>query len=303
VASRRRQAFFWLLAVSLILSPIAVAEAYLRLALGLGDPVVYDVTGEYRYAPRPNQRLARRHGATVTIDSAGLRGTRDWHEAAQRHVLFVGDSVTWGGSEIDDTETFAAVACARLRVDAVCGNAGVNAYGVDNMVARLDAGIAENADTIVTTLIAGDAIRGMTDFKGLPFFSRRPQGPLKALWEASGILAFRLSEVLSKTPHWQDSGDIPFADRSLDRLVDRLRALQTGGKTVLLVYSPYEGDVPEQPFSTHVRQKLAGSGLPFLDMTGHTGPGAYLDGTHLSAAGHATYGVAITDRLAALSAQ
>ena len=296
-----RRAVFWLLTAILILSPIAATEMLLRW-WGLGTPVLYDSVGN-DYWPRANQSLSRIGGAHVTVGSTGLRGRSSWVAAGDRHVLFLGDSVTWGGSQIDDRDTFAEVACAgvgrAIGKKIVCGNAGVDAYGIDNMLWRLAR--IQGWDALVVTLIANDTIRGNTDFKGLPFFSRQPTGPLKACWEAAGILTFRLAETLLKHPHWQDESDLARADAALDRLLTALRIERDSGKPVLLVYSPGEHDRPEPPFSTHVRERMATSGLPLLDMTDVVAKSTvelYLDGTHLNAAGHHLYGQAIAAKLA-----
>ena len=59
----------------LILSAVLVAEYGLQW-YGLGHPLLYYENTSYRYALRPNQQSRRFHGATVTIDSVGLRSPR-----------------------------------------------------------------------------------------------------------------------------------------------------------------------------------------------------------------------------------
>src|SRR5690349_17561288 len=124
----------------LLLVIVGMAEIAARY-VGLCNPVVYYTNASYRYAPMPNQSAVRLRGARVTVDSAGLRGTEDCSTPADSKILFIGDSVTWGGSYIDDKDTFAVGVCDRLEQSTgkrfVCGNAGVNAYGTDNMAARV----------------------------------------------------------------------------------------------------------------------------------------------------------------------
>src|SRR3954468_4589367 len=97
--SRRIRIAFWTITAVLLLAPLVGTEIYLR-HLGLGDPILFYANDTYRYAPRPNQHQARQRGAEVTIDSKGLRGTKDWTSPADATILFIGDSVTWAGTYI-----------------------------------------------------------------------------------------------------------------------------------------------------------------------------------------------------------
>lgn len=306
----KRLAFWSVIAVFLAL-PVALAEMALRM-IGLGDPVVYYRNASYRYAPEPNQAMTRRNAARITIDSHGLRATTDWGAPADRRILFIGDSVTWGGTAVDDNDTFAARTCLNLTQAGVaprltCGNAGVNAYGTDNMTERLrfDPVLAQ-ADLVVVTLIGGDTTRGLTDAQANHFFVGPVHGPLRALWEASAFVLNRSAWAMRSTDgNYRHDADRAVAIRSLDKLFAQLREVRDSGKKVLLVYSPYEFEITGAPaffdLSDLVRDKMAASGLPFLDLTAevksHYAPGFYTDSVHLSPRGHAVYGEAIARRL------
>ena len=153
---------FYLVLGALLVSPLILAELILR-QIGLGEPVLYETNAAYRYAPRPDQRMQRRRDAWITINESGLRSTEAWRGAAGTKILFVGDSVTWSGTNIDDSGTFPERVCALIESetgeDAVCGNAGVNGYGVDNMVKRLRYGGFADADAIVAVVLPGDLKR------------------------------------------------------------------------------------------------------------------------------------------------
>jgi hypothetical protein len=176
---------FWLIIAVLIFTPIGLAELYLRY-IGLGNPILYYANASYRYAPFPDQRQVRRHNARVSIDSKGLRNTKDWSDPAYAKILFIGDSVTWGGTDIDDADTFADGVCQRFAQatgkNFVCGNAGANQYGTDNMAERIRYKDFDDETALVVTLIAADTTRGLSDADGRFLFSRRPPPPFRALW-------------------------------------------------------------------------------------------------------------------------
>ena len=77
----------------------------------------------------------RLEGSYVTINEAILRSINPWN-SEKKKILFLGDSVTYGGSYIDDKDIFSSKVCEKLK-NFICGNAGVNAYGVLNIVLKI----------------------------------------------------------------------------------------------------------------------------------------------------------------------
>ena len=69
--------------------------------------------------------MVRLRDAGIRIDKCGLRTDDDWDAPGATRILFIGDSVTYGGAYIDNRELFSARSCERLResgVRAVCRN-------------------------------------------------------------------------------------------------------------------------------------------------------------------------------------
>jgi lysophospholipase L1-like esterase len=294
----KRAVFVLLLLLGLAL-PVIAAELAMRW-IGLGDPVLYLTNASYRYAPAPSQKRERRSEAVVTIDGQGLRGVEPWDGPGDRHLLFIGDSVTWGGTNTDDRDTFAARTCAKIEEsrggNLVCGNAGVNGYGIDNMTARLRFDpAAAAADAIIVTVITGDATRGLTDLKSSYFYSAQPRGPAKALWELSGFLLFYGSGMLRYDRGAYDPrDDAAVLGESLAGLISELRTRQDQGKQVLLVFSPVRAELAsEGPLTQVLRDSIQASGLPVLDMSepmaARRNEDLYHDGVHLNGAGHELY--------------
>lgn len=181
-----KKVLFTLVLALAVLSPLLVAELSARW-IALGEPIVYSTNAAYRYAPVRNQQVVRRGGASVTIGAEGMRGLESWSGPADHRILLIGDSVTWGGTNTPDDKTFAHLVCEELEsslpLNLVCGNAGVNGYGTDNMIARLryDRELAR-ADSVVVTLISVDPIRGTSD---LALFRTPPAFALLQAWLAA----------------------------------------------------------------------------------------------------------------------
>lgn len=288
-----------MLSVSLLL---ALFEIAVRL-IGLGNPLIYRENLLYGYELIENQKERRRRGATVTINQKGLRSATDWD--GKNKILFVGDSVTYGGSYIDDAEIFSEIACAKLRAgahkDAACGNAGTNAYGVSNMLRRIEYGPVQDADVVVITVIAGDFLRGMQRLTSLPYFSKRPIGWFRGSKE---VVAFLMDTLRSKL-RWQHphgSSNLPQdAMQGLDMVVQDFKMLtdqlKAKGKAVVVVWSPSRNSVAggQEAVEKLVRERFlaAMAQTTVIDMSNFLRSvtvNVFYDAVHLERAGHAIYG-------------
>lgn len=303
---------------SLVLIMVVATELYLR-NLGLGDPILYYTNSSYGYAPVPNQRRQRFNGSWVSIDSYGLRGVEDWGADADSHILFIGDSVTWSGTSWDDSEIFPSLVCDELERERggnfVCGNAGVNVYGVDNMTARIRSKKFDNEDVIVVVILPLDTIRGLTNFGALPYFARKPPEPFPAIWETAAFFMTRWERRMRgkrRLRYVHDltvtEEDLEVASRSLANLFAALEVEGQKGKAILLAYTPasWEIEIGKNRLSTHVKRLMAASGFAFVDLTDvvreHYSDGFYWerDEIHLDVAGHRQYGVAIAREVSKL---
>ena len=150
--------FIFIFISCVLLISITLCEFYLRY-IGLGDPIRYDSNYIYGYAPKENQKKERLNESIVTINEVGLRTPFSWDKENKEKIIFIGDSITYGGSYIDDKKIFSYLVCDKLK-SYLCGNAGVNAYSVINMVmrSRFDIRI-KNSQNYIFTLAPGDFYR------------------------------------------------------------------------------------------------------------------------------------------------
>jgi lysophospholipase L1-like esterase len=306
----KKLAVFLILTVLSVVAAVAGAEMALRW-IGLGEPVAYYTNLTYRFAPVPNQKVVRFDGNTITINDRGLRATRDWEAPADIRILFIGDSVTWGTSSVTDSDTFSEIACARigpaLGLRVTCGNAGVNAYGTDNMAARIRYKEFDNEDWLVVVVLSGDAIRSLQNIAAGHYHMANPTGPLRATWEAANYWFHRFSVALRGTNDREPpQRALSIARASVRNLVAAVREKREQGKRVLLVLTIGKEEIggDEFTFTPVVRDALAQSGLPFLDMAPvlapHDPDRIYLDNSHLTPAGNRVFADAIAARIVAV---
>jgi len=165
---------------------VAICELVLQEFMGLGNPIIYDSSPIYGYRPLPNKDYTRLSGAKLKFNNLGLRANKDWNEDKHDKILFLGDSVTYGGSYIDNEELFSYLAVELLnktsRLHYTSGNAGVNAWGVENIYGLIKEFHFLPATMYITTLPEGDFYRGLTRLHGLPFFNKKPTFALQELW-------------------------------------------------------------------------------------------------------------------------
>ena len=274
----------------------AVAELTLRYALGLGSPVLYALHPAYGYRPRPDQSVFRR--AHVRINNIGLRGL-DWDRERKNKILFLGDSVTYGGSFINNRELFSELAVVGLE-GWQSGNAGVNAWGVENVHGLVVGADFTPAAVYVTTLLERDFHRGLTRISGLPYWCRAPGS---ALEEAAQQLLPDLLQLdgcaksaLGAAPQIRAAASV---ERAVRRLAEMDAHLKRRGLLHLIFISPTRAQLVEgHPKNVRLQKLLLGSGLKvtylqdeaaLARVSAQTRAGWFVDHHHLSRQGHAAW--------------
>ena len=122
---------------------------------------------------------------------------------------------------------------------------------------------------VVVTLIAGDAIRGLTDINSFHFATRTPPRPFRALWEAVQFASWALhNRMRANNVSYQADDDLRVAARSIDNLTAALKERYADGRQVLLVLSPMERHLHgnELPLVQTVRKRMQHSGFELLDL-------------------------------------
>jgi hypothetical protein len=273
------------------------AEIGLRL-LGLGQPVVYDNRLAYGFRPLPHQTLRRLRGATVRINALGLRGAdvAPARPAGTTRLLFLGDSVTYGGSYVDDEEVLSSVVAAEMRrsgfssVEAL--NAGVNAWGPANILGLVETEGGFDSNVWIVIAVDDDFRREKTHIGEVPYFNVAPR---TALEEIAVLGAYRLLTAYKLPKPTEDEQRL--AEANLGHYRSIAEAGRQRGASVLLVWHPDATGTrggPQRNRSAFLDMAVR-ERFPTLDLATAYGddPALYSDGLHLSVAGHRTAGEAI----------
>jgi hypothetical protein len=278
---------------------LGAGELALR-AIGLGDPVLYDNRLVDGYRPRPDQTRRRIRGARLHVNALGVRGP---DVAATRppdttRLLFLGDSVTWGGSYVDDDELFAAVAARMLGGRVEWLDAGVNGWGPENMLGFVrDTGGFDSSVWIVTGL-EDDLRREKTHIGEMPYFQVAP----RTAWEE--LLVLGAYHVLTAYKQPKPPADLAaLADANLACYRAVADAGRAAGARVVMVWHPTadalaSGSDPHRDAFLSLAMPAGAAALDLTPVYRATGGTVYADGMHLDVAGHRVAGEAIGAALA-----
>ena len=181
--------------ISLIIFLI-ISEIYLRYK-GLGNPIIYKKDLNFGYLPYENQQVSRFKDSKITINNNNFRVFEENNYINK--IYFLGDSITYGGSYIDDKNLFSSKVCLNLNLNYSirfdCLNGGVNAYGFENIIKRLKFLNYNKNDFIVVTLILGNFYRNFIQIESLPYFTKTNDHLFKANIE---LLSFLIDKIRNK---------------------------------------------------------------------------------------------------------
>ncbi len=289
-------------AVSL-LSILLLSEIVLRNFFGFGSPILYDSNPLYGYRPIPNQNQKRFSGAKIRINNLGLRALSDWDENKDNKILFLGDSVTYGGSYISNEELFSTKSIGNMS-GYISGNAGVNAWGVDNIYGLIIQKEFFPAKHYITVLIEEDFHRGLTRLHGLPFWCESPKYALKEL-----IFYFYYMQMNHRYKHWHHFSDKTAREKVISIAVKKLKEidlkLKEKGFTHKIFISPSRSQILNNtPKDELVFDKLKEEKLDvryisqdLVNLDREQKEKIFYDEVHLTSRGHELYGGLIGEYL------
>lgn len=185
------------IATNILLSMISIGGAvfitnFAAERIGLGNPLLYRPDSLVGYRLAPNQKEKRRNNATVTVNSEGFRIDPSSTASGNKSIVFVGDSVTYGGSYIDDKDLFSSIFC-RDYLDSACFNSGINSWGTLNMarfVKYFDLYSTQKVDRFILVVLPGDETRNLRSLGGTPYWTSKPVFP-SAINEIISYLTWR----------------------------------------------------------------------------------------------------------------
>lgn len=254
ILKRHKKKIIVLILLCFSLISLVLVELCLQEIMGLGNPIIYDSSPLYGYRPLPNKEYSRFYGAKIKFNNLSLRANNDWDENPDNKILFLGDSVTYGGSYIDNKELFSHLAVKGLR-QYQSGNAGVNGWGVENIYGLIVESNFLPAEFYVTVLCEGDFYRGLSRFRGLPYFNISPKFALNELW-----LFFSYNQNKKRYKSWQyfaDEKQVSFVvEKATKKLKEMDILLKEKGFHHLIFITPIKAQILEDANKDPLVEKM-----------------------------------------------
>jgi lysophospholipase L1-like esterase len=255
-----------------LLCAAVLGELALRV-VNVGQVMTYERHPAYGYLMRPNQ-LVSTYGDPIEINALGLRGPpvlRSRPPGVVR-LLFLGDSITYGGGRVHEGDLF----CRRvenlarndgLRVEAV--NVSAPGWGPQNWTAWVELYGTLDADLVVVVLPETDRARPFATVERARLVETAPPLRLGALW-------LRVAASFAAVPPKQDD---PLG-RNLAALGRLAQVLRSTPLVAVFVPGRDPDPSPERWLPFEALYPSA------IDLRGRLGPEHFLDDVHLSTEGH-----------------
>jgi GDSL-like Lipase/Acylhydrolase family len=206
---------------------ILLAPALIELALrwfDWADPPIFQHAARYGYVMRPHQSVSTR-GRRFRINNVGLRGEDVGRRGdRERRLVFVGDSIAYGGGRIADAELFvnriAGGVSASMQQHVSGVNVAAPGWGIQNMAAFLAEYDGFDADALVWIVPSADFRRPLTSLHQFAFPETRPRS--RAIYVARSWARAMQPRRGSQGPR-PSSSDILSANlRALDGVLRRM---------------------------------------------------------------------------------
>jgi lysophospholipase L1-like esterase len=281
----------WLVGACIAATLIVLAcELILRHVWGLGNPPLLQADAEIGYLFQANQDLSR-FGNQVHINQFYQRSPdiTPLPAAGVHRILVLGDSVTWGGVVVTQSETFPSILESNLREAGgryEVLNASAGSWAVGNELAYLQRFGTFGSDLVIWEIGSNDLLQEKSTSVSVGVHpsmpNRKPSTAIGELINRYGVpyLETMMSHDESPAPpdartNMQNEQKVFLTNMSeLDRGIDLARSSAT---QVLVIHVPELDEVVPGPDGSVVtrmenwrdllRQHCAQRGIPIIDLS------------------------------------
>lgn len=214
-------------------------------------------------------------------------------------ILFIGDSVTYGGSLVSNDELFSEKVCAKLNANKniyTCGNFATNGYSITSITNKIKYKKFNNEDLIIIILTANDLERNFHNVFSQPFFYSEIKNIFPAYTELFNFFVDQIRynlryKNLSMSESYESN---EFQKFTIDNVTNLALAAKMNSKKVLMIYSPEITEIINTKEYNFYKKILKSNFENYLDMTNfiikkENSNDLYYDHIHLSSAGHEFY--------------
>lgn len=235
---------------------LLTVEIALRLILGLGSPPLLQKDPEIGYLFQADQEVYR-FGNRIHINGYHQRSPDASEDKEEQRVLFIGDSVTWGGSLTDQEHTYPERFRAAFRdtcntnIDVL--NASAGSWGIENRAAYLDRFGTFESDLVVFQIGAHDLRQSTSQSHVVGCHPSYPQvSPVFAIGELFsryiGLRWFDIDPDCSTEEKSEQGNAEERFDQNMSSLAQAIRYARAESARVAVLHTANRPD-PEGEFS------------------------------------------------------
>ncbi|HAX79150.1 MAG TPA: SGNH/GDSL hydrolase family protein [Cyanobacteria bacterium UBA11372] len=257
-------------------------EVTLRLAFGLGTPVLIQADPQTGYRFKPNQKVLR-FGKKVEYNQYSQRSEpiTPQKPSGKLRILMTGDSVLNGGNPTDQSQTITALFKAKLAAsgkNAEILNASAGSWGIGNQLGYLREFGTFNADAVILQIGTHDLTQPKSNSANVDNHPAYPtQAPLLAigdawtryLWPAlAGKLGLNsLGADFSASPTSQDP-DKQY-QQNMQLLKEIVKLVRSKNIPVFVLFTPNREDLIPKPsvpkYKSEFLRLLLSLQVPIID--------------------------------------
>ena len=276
-------------------------DYFLQKKYGLGTPLIYQNSKLNGYNIKPNQDIKRR-GKNIRINDYGMRSNNDLEKSKDKKIIFFGDSVTFGGSIVNNDDLFSEKVCRKLNVsddEYFCGNLAVNGFNVYSIIRSIKYKSFNSESLIIVTLISNNFVRTYHNVISQPFWSKKIDNLFPALTEVAFILIDKYRVLikynLGKEENFRKL-DLKYYN---DLIIELKNTLIVNNKPYIIFYSPSVEELSSKN-ENYFKKILKNNFKNFHDLSDikySNKKELYYDNIHINKKGHEIYSEFILDKV------
>ena len=240
---------------------------------GLGHPILYELDPAYGYFTQPNQYTRSLFARTAT-NSFGMRSpefTRD-KPAGTLRLLFLGDSITYGTTQVDQDDIFVEKVRKDLstklqrRLEEI--NASANGWAISNEYSFLHSRGTYNSDFVLLVLNSGDLDQPFSRFSDVE--GAQTRGPRTAISELLTRLLLLWKHFSQHDPGTTVEHDPNTEQANLRDLTKMANFSRAQGAQFLLVFVPFRRNIAQgvtSSVSYPLKHWAESEGVDLFDVT------------------------------------
>tara|TARA_Y100000741_G_C18249969_1_gene556943 strand:- start:792 stop:1715 length:924 start_codon:yes stop_codon:yes gene_type:complete len=290
----------FLITISFILLKILDFTLYNKY--GLGKPILYSSSKQYGYFIKPNQKVSRK-GKNISINNLGMRSQNLSIDKLNKfRILFFGDSVTYGGSLVNNEDLFSEKICEKLNEKSnkfECGNYGTNGYSLFSIIRRIKYTNLDNADLIVLTIIGNNFPRTFHNVLSQPFWSKKIDNFFPALTEVLFIYIDKYRNKFKYNLGVEDINSAIDLNYYKDLIKNLDQTLKEKDIKFIIFYSPSVDEIINKKNNYYFKDYLNifENFHDISDLKEENKESFYFDNIHLNKYGHMIYSKFMTEKI------